>query len=179
MRPATHADVPALRALIDRSARALGAGDYTAAQIDGALRGAFGVDSQLIADGTYFAIERDGAIVGGGGWSRRQTLFGGDSQSGRSPAELDPRTDAAKIRAFFVDPAHARHGLGAALLARCEAEASAHGFTRFELMATLTGAKLYSRRGYVPGAPIQHELGPGLTIEFVPMTKTVAAAPRP
>jgi len=171
IRNATPADQPALEALIARSARGLGAPDYTPAQIEGALRGAFGVDSQLVADGTYFVVEDDGEIAGCGGWSRRRTLFGGDTHVQRDAGMLDPAVDAAKIRAFFVDPAHARKGIGRRLLDHCEAEARAAGFTRFELMATLPGRKLYEVCGYVAGTPVRHELAPELAIEFVPMRK--------
>ena len=172
LRNATPEDKPALEALIARSARGLGAPDYTPAQIEGALRGAFGVDSQLVADGTYFVVEDDAGIVGCGGWSRRRTLFGGDTHAQRDAGMLDPGVDAAKIRAFFVDPAHARKGIARLLLDHCEARARAAGFTRFEMMATLPGRKLYEVCGYVAGMPVQHELAPGLLIEFMPMRKT-------
>jgi GNAT superfamily N-acetyltransferase len=173
LRKASVADQPALEALITRSARTLGADDYTPDQIEGALRGTFGVDTQLIIDGTYFVAESGDNIVGCGGWSRRRTLFGGDKGTARDAALLDPQTDAAKIRAFFVDPAHARRGIGRALLEQCEAEARANGFLRCEMMATLPGVKLYAAMGYSAGEPIQYELAPGLTIEFVPMSKSI------
>lgn len=171
IRCATLADVPAIESLIATSAHGLGARDYTRAQIEGALRGAFGVDTQLLKDGSYFVAQLSGELAGCGGWSFRRTLFGGDARADRDPQRLDPRTDAAKIRAFFVHPAHARRGIGAALLERCEAEARAHGFRRFELMATLPGVRLYAARGYLPGEPIHWPLPNGLTIEFVPMSK--------
>jgi len=171
LRPATHADHGALQLLIARSARELSAADYRPEQIEGALRGAFGVDTQLIDDGTYFVAESGGHLVGCGGWSLRRTLFGGDSHSERNAGELDPRTDAAKIRAFFVDPDHARQGIGRALLERCEAEARARGFTRFELMGTLPGVRLYRALGYVAGEPLRYAVAPDVTIEFVPMQK--------
>lgn len=171
LRKATPADQAALESLIARSARELSTQDYTPEQIEGALRGAFGVDSQLIEDGTYFAVESQGKIVGCGGWSRRRTLFGGDAHTQRDAAELDPLQDAAKIRAFFVDPAHARQGIGKAILEHCESEAKAWGFSRFELMATLPGVRLYNAHGYVPGTPVQHLLSSGVTIEFVPMSR--------
>jgi GNAT superfamily N-acetyltransferase len=172
LRTATHADRAALQALIARSARALGARDYRPEQIEAALQGAFGVDSQLIDDGTYFVAEtRDGELIGCGGWSRRRTLFGGDSHAERNAAELDPRTDAARIRAFFVDPGHARQGIGRALLERCESEARARGFSRFELMGTLPGVRLYQALGYVAGELLHYPVAPGVTIEFVPMRK--------
>ena len=171
LRPATHADREALQRLIARSARELSAADYRPEQIEGALRGAFGVDTQLIDDGTYFVAETGGHLVGCGGWSRRRTLFGGDRHGDRNAGELDPRSDAARIRAFFVDPDHARRGIGRALLERCEAEARTHGFTRFELMGTLPGVRLYQALGYVSGEPVRYPVAPGVTIEFVPMRK--------
>lgn len=174
LRRAEPGDLDALRSLIARSARGLGAGDYTSAQIEGALGGAFGVDTQLVRDGTYFVVEHAGTLVGCGGWGRRRTLFGGDSRPDRDAAELDPLHDAAKIRAFFIDPTYARRGIGSAILDRCENDAMNSGFSRFELMATLTGHKLYVARGYVASDPIEWPLGNGLTIAFVPMTKRAA-----
>jgi GNAT superfamily N-acetyltransferase len=174
LRQAVATDAKAIQALIGRSIRALGAADYSAEQIEGALRGAFGLDSQLIADGTYFVIERDGLLIGCGGWSYRRTLFGGDAGAERDAGVLDPRTDAAKIRAFFVDPGAARSGIGSALLAHCEAEARRHGFQRVEMMATLPGLRLYEARGYVAGVRVQYPLAAGLSIEFVPMSKSLA-----
>ena len=171
LRTATHADRAALQVLIARSARELGAGDYRREQIEGALQGAFGVDSQLIDDGTYFVADAAGSLIGCGGWSWRRTPFGGDSHSERDASALDPLTDAAKIRAFFVDPNHARRGIGRALLERCEAEARARGFTRFELTGTLLGVRLYQALGYVPGERFDYPVAPGVTIEFVPMRK--------
>jgi GNAT superfamily N-acetyltransferase len=179
LRVATSADEPALRELIARSIRALGAGDYTPAQIEAALTGAFGVDSSLIHDGTYFVtVTADDEIVGCGGWSRRRTLFGGNARADRDDAWLDPCSDAAKIRAFFIHPDHARRGLARLILEHCEAEAVAAGFAGFELMATLPGQPFYRQFGYEPGAPIQHPLPGGLLITFVPMRKPAAASGR-
>jgi GNAT superfamily N-acetyltransferase len=172
LRLATLSDLGELEALIAQSARALSANDYSSAQIEGALRGAFGVDTQLIRDGTYFVVEHGAQVVGCGGWSRRRTLFGGDARAGRDATELDPKTEAAKIRAFFVHPDFARRGIGATLLDRCEQDARACGFSRFEMMATLPGVRLYAARGYVAGEPILWPLGDGLTISFVPMRKS-------
>ena len=149
LRNALLTDVLQIEALIARSARGLCTDDYRPSQVEGALRGAFGLDTQLLADGTYFVAEEDGRCVGCGGWSFRATLFGGDARADRDSSKLDPATQAAKIRAFFVDPAQARRGIGSLLLERCEKEASAHGFSRVELMATLPGVKLYAARGYV------------------------------
>ena len=177
LRLATSADAGPISGLIALSARELSVHDYTAPQIEGALSGAFGVDTQLIDDGTYFVVAAGAQLVGCGGWSRRRTLFGGDARPDRDAAELDPRVDAAKIRAFFVHPDFARRGIGTAILERCERDAAAHGFSRFELMATLPGIRMYAARGYVGGEPIQWPMANGLTIEFVAMSKRAPLAP--
>jgi GNAT superfamily N-acetyltransferase len=176
LRVARLQDEPALRELIARSIRALGSADYSPEQIEAALRGAFGVDTQLIRDGTYFVVvTTPGEIVACGGWSRRRTLFGSDTRDERDESWLDPRTDAAKVRAFFVDPAHARRGLGRLILERSEAEAAGAGFSRLELMATLPGVRLYEKCGYLAQTCIVHPLPGGLSIVFVPMSKAAAA----
>jgi GNAT superfamily N-acetyltransferase len=183
LRPATLADRPALRELIELSARVLGGRDYQPEQIEGALRGAFGVDTALIEDGTYFVAELRqsaaglpaGTLVGCGGWSRRRTLFGGDARAERDAGLLDPATDAARIRAFFVHPGYERRGVGRALLEHCEAAAAAAGFRRFELMGTLPGVRLYEALGYGRQPMVHYPVGEGVTIEFVPMHKQASA----
>jgi GNAT superfamily N-acetyltransferase len=156
IRPAVFADIPLLRDLIDASVRRLQSGDYSPEQIESALRTVFGIDSQLVNDGTYLLVEafptdsqKKTVIVACGGWSRRKTLYGGDRWRDRQDDMLDPATDAAKIRAFFIHPDWARQGIGTLLLDACESAARAAGFTRFEMGATLTGAKLFQQRGYV------------------------------
>jgi GNAT superfamily N-acetyltransferase len=175
LRKATLADIPQIEALIARSARGLSTEDYRPAQVEGALRAAFGVDTQLLADQTYFVAEQDGRFVGCGGWSYRSTLFGSDARAGRDSSTLDPRTQAAKIRAFFVDPGSARRGVGTLLLEHCENEARVRGYSQVELMATLPGAKLYAARGYVGSAMVHFDVGLGETIEFIPMRKVLVA----
>jgi GNAT superfamily N-acetyltransferase len=159
IRQAVTADIPVLRELIDASVRRLQAQDYTPVQLESALRTVFGVDSQLIADGTYLVAETlpslepkmkgKQVIVACGGWSKRKTLYGGDRWKDRQDDLLDPRADAAKIRAFFVHPNWARRGIGTMVLDACEAAARSSGFTSFEMGATLTGVKLFQTRGYV------------------------------
>lgn len=151
IRPATLADIPVLEALIVRSAAALSPGFYTLAQIAAVTREVFGVDSQLIVDGTYSVLELDGMALACGGWSRRATPFGGDKLKTAEKAPdrlLDPATEAAKIRAFFVDPAMARRGCASALMDHCAAAAGAAGFTRLELSATMPGVPLYLAHGF-------------------------------
>jgi GNAT superfamily N-acetyltransferase len=174
VRPAEPGDIPMLNELIRRSARGLSRDDYRPEQVEGALRGAFGVDSQLLIDRTYFVVEESGECVACGGWSYRSTLFGGDERSGRDTSVLDPKTQAAKIRAFFVDPQHARRGIGTLLLEHCEQQARQHGYQEVELMATLPGLKLYAARGYIGGEHVNYDLGQSEKIEFVPMKKRLA-----
>ena len=175
IRKATLIDAPAIGELIKISARGLSAEDYTSEQIEGALRGAFGVDSDLIKDGTYFVTEAGDVLVGCGGWSYRKKLFGGDTLASEEAGKLDPRTDSAKIRAFFVHPLWARKGIAKAILLRCEEEAGAMGFKSLELMATLPGIRFYSTLGYTGSDPIDYTLAPDLTIKFIPMRKILKA----
>jgi GNAT superfamily N-acetyltransferase len=171
IRLAQPVDRGAIERLIARSVRQLCREQYSSDQLEAALGNAFGVDSQLIADGTYFVVEDAAAIVAAGGWSFRKTLFGADGRSDRTPEALDPVRDAAKIRAFFVAPEHARRGIARALLQRCEEEARARGFCAAELAATLTGEPLYRALGYAPRRRFSYALGGGLSIDFIDMHK--------
>jgi GNAT superfamily N-acetyltransferase len=168
------ADVAAVAALIPLSARVLQAPYYDAEQIEGALGTVFGVDTQLIRDGTYFIAEAGGAIVGCGGWSRRRTLFGADAGRVGEDPPLDPRVDAARIRAFFVHPQWARRGIGRRLMQLSEAAARAHGFTRIEIVATLAGEPLYRSFGYAAIERIGILLPNGRTLPGVRMGATAA-----
>jgi len=171
IRKATLADRPAIQQLIAESARGLSRADYSQQQIEGAIKTVFGVDTNLILDGTYFVADNDGELIGCGGWSKRKTLFGGDQYESRDAGELDPKTEAAKIRAFFVHPAHARKGIARAILTRCENEAKAAAFQSLELMSTLPGIKLYEACGYRRSDRVELDVGEGITIGLAPMTK--------
>ncbi len=186
IRQAVTEDIPILRDLIDASVRGLQTRDYTPSQIENALATVYGVDTRLIADGTYFVAEADssvdatgmpssaaGLIVGCGGWSKRKTLYGGDQWTGREAALLDPRYDAAKIRAFFIHPSWARRGIGSMILEACENAAVAAGFARFEMGATLTGVLLYQARGYVALENLEVPLANGESLRIVRMEKQV------
>jgi GNAT superfamily N-acetyltransferase len=189
IRQAAFDDIPVLRVLIDASVRGLQAQDYTPTQIESALATVYGVDSQLIADGTYFAVEtgaqlstlsvretRDTqpVIVGCGGWSKRRTLYGGDRWTAREDTLLDPQVDAAKIRAFFVHPDWVRRGIGSMILHTCERAAQEAGFRRFEMGATLTGVPLYRARGYVELERMGVPLANGEPLPIVHMEKRLS-----
>jgi GNAT superfamily N-acetyltransferase len=156
-----------LKELIPFSARALSEGFYSPAQTESAIRHVFGPDSRLIADGTYFVAESDGDLVGCGGWSRRRTLYGGDqTKTAEEEPLLDPATEAARIRAFFVHPAFARRGIGSGILRACMDAARAAGFRRMELAATLPGVPLYEAFGFQARERLEVPMpdGPGLPI---------------
>lgn len=190
LRPATRGDIPALEALIRVSGVVLSLGAYTRAQAEAMTAHVYGVDTQLIDDGTYFAIEDTGAetdsqagtqagtqagrIVACGGWSRRGTLFGADrTKSGEDPL-LDPAHGPARIRAFFVAPEHARRGLGRRLLAACEDAARAAGFTRMELVSTAPGEPLYLAAGYRVAERFELHLPGGVDVPVSRMARTIA-----
>jgi N-acetylglutamate synthase-like GNAT family acetyltransferase len=170
-RLATDADIPALEALIPLSVRTLQATHYSPAQMEAALGPVFGVDRQLISDGTYFIVEEAGQIVGCGGWSKRKTLYGGDRHRAGEDAELDPQLDPARMRAFFVHPDWARRGIGRTILLHCEAAALKAGFYRAELVATLTGELLYARFGYMVVERYEAPMRSGLSLPVVRMAK--------
>jgi GNAT superfamily N-acetyltransferase len=168
-------DVDELRRLIDSSVRGLQAADYTPSQLERALATVYGVDTQLIRDGTYFAAElaESKEIVGCGGWSKRRTLYGGDQWSQREDSLLNPANGAAKVRAFFVHPRWARRGVGGLILDACETVAFAAGFTRLEMGATLTGVPFYSACGYRAAEPAEVPLGDGESLPILRMVKDV------
>ena len=180
IRKALAADVPRLREVIEASVRGLQAKDYSPAQIEGALKSVYGVDSQLISDGTYFVVEDmttgTPVIVGCGGWSKRKTLYGGDQFAGREDSLLDPARDAAKIRAFFVHPEWARRGIGSLILEASENAAVAAGFKRLEMGATLAGVAFYRAKGYVEVRNERAPLGGGASLPIVRMAKEIRRA---
>jgi GNAT superfamily N-acetyltransferase len=173
LRKAADEDVAAIGEVISESVRGLAKGIYDERQIELSIRTVFGVDHQLIADGTYFVAEDHAArIVGCGGWSKRKTLYGASSyDQSRDPELLDPGVDAAKIRAFFVHPDFARQGIGSAILDRCESEAKEAGFVMAEMMATLPGVPLYLVRGYSGDEHVQIPVGEDVEIECIRMRK--------
>ncbi|MGB9290416.1 MAG: GNAT family N-acetyltransferase [Terracidiphilus sp.] len=180
IRTATLNDVAELNRLIEVSVRVLQRNDYTAAQIEGALGHALGLDTQLIVDATYFVaapIEQPELIAGCGGWSFRKTLFGSNHGPDRAPARLDPQKDPARIRAIFVHPDWARQGLGSLLLHHCESAARDAGFHRFELGSTLTGVPLYLLKGYKRLKTVDVPLPNGEIVPVVQMAKEASPFP--
>jgi len=171
LRKACAEDVEKLATLIAASVRGLAKGFYNDVQIEHSIRTVFGVDHQLIEDGTYFVAELHGRTAGCGGWSKRKTLYGASVYEGRDPELLDPSNEPAKIRAFFVHPEMARLGVGRSILERCETEAREYGFRSAEMMATLPGVPLYEVCGYQRIGSQNIPIGDGAEIECVIMRK--------
>ena len=134
----------------------------------------FGVDTQLILDGTFYIAEWDGNFAGCGGWSKRKTLYGGDEGKSEADVLLDPESDAAKIRAFFIHPDYARRGIARRLIAVCEEAAREEGFRRMELGATIAGEPLYASAGYVVTDRFEIALADGEVLSAASMAKTLA-----
>ncbi len=173
LRIAARDDIPPLSDLIVSSARTLSHGFYSEAETESAIRYVFGVDTALIDDGTYYVAELDGALAGCGGWSRRNTLYGGDQRPVGEASLLDPATDAARIRAFFVAPIAARPGVGRALLEECTRAAAAAGFRALTLMATLPGVPFYSALGFAEDEEVVDLLPDGTPLRFVRMSRPI------
>lgn len=131
-----------------------------------------GLDTQLVEDSTYFVVEAGGRLAGCGGWSRRATLYGGDQSPGRSAALLDPARDAARVRAMYTHPDHVRKGVGRLILGLCEAAARSEGFSKVELMATLSGEPLYRACGYVAVERLEDARG-GAAVPLLRMQKAL------
>jgi N-acetylglutamate synthase-like GNAT family acetyltransferase len=174
LRIATREDIPALSRLIADSARELSRGFYGESETEAAIRYVFGVDTALVDDGTYYVATVDGALAGCGGWSRRNTLYGGDQRPVGESALLDPSKDAARIRAFFVASGSARKGVGRALLEECTRAAFQSGFRSLTLMATLPGVPFYLASGFHEDEDVTDVLPDGTPLRFVRMSKPIA-----
>jgi GNAT superfamily N-acetyltransferase len=170
-RLAVLADVPALTVLMDAAISELQRGFLDEAEI-ASSRAIMGMDTQLIEDGTYFVVESGGDLAGCGGWSRRATLYGGNQTPGRDSHLLDPTIHPARVRAMYTSPVFARRGVGRLVLSLCEAAAAAEGFTRLELMSTLSGEPLYTACGFRPLERVVDATG-GAPVPLVRMEKPV------
>jgi GNAT superfamily N-acetyltransferase len=172
-RLAVTEDVPALTVLMDAAIGELQRAYLDDAQITSS-RAIMGIDTQLIDDGTYFVVESDGDIAGCGGWSRRATLYGGNQTPGRDSKLLDPAVDPARVRAMYTHPAYARQGVGRLILSLCEAAAASEGFTRLELMSTLSGEPLYTAYGFRPLERLLDDTG-GAPVPIIRMEKAIVS----
>ena len=147
IRLATAADLTVLRAIM-AAAIAENLKPFLPPELIRASEKVMGLDTMLVEDGTYWIVHADGESAGCGGWSRRNTLYGGDHTGGRNAALLDPAVDAARVRAMYTHPSFLRRGIGRLILDNCEAGARSEGFGRLQLAATLAGEPLYRAYGF-------------------------------
>ena len=177
IRPATMADLPALRTLIEASVRALSVGYLTPGQIEAELQYVISPDTQLIADGTYYvAVASDGALAGAGGWSRRRALHGGDlykSMHASADELVDPATEPARIRAMFTHPAHVRQGIARRIFETARSAAAAAGFRTLVLTATMPGVPLYESLGFRMVRRYDDPLPGGATVPVAEVTRAI------
>jgi len=170
-RIATTDDLVLLEAVMDAAISELQKGFLSPEEIESS-RAIMGIDTQLIKDGTYYVVFDGDVVAGCGGWSRRATLYGGDHTPGRDPDLLDPTVDAARVRAMYTNPAHARRGVGRLILSLCQQAAKDEGFTRLELMGTMSGEPLYTKYGFVPIERLTDDRG-GVAVPLVKMAKPI------
>ena len=140
-------DIPAIQKLMKLSITQLLGPLLNSDQLEASFD-SMGLDDQLIKDQTYFMIFSDTNFVGCGGWSNRETLFGGNHTPNRDDKFLNPTSDSARIRAMYTHPNWTRRGVGTYILYLAEQEAEKLGFKSYELMATVSGILLYEKRGY-------------------------------
>lgn len=173
IRRAERPDIPAIEGVMRDSISGISSRTYGAKQVESSLEFIAHLDRELVDDGTYFVVEIDGHIVGCGGWSRRARLYAGSGSSSGDARMVDPRTEAARIRAMFVDPRFERRGIGRMILERCESDARAAGFRRIELMAMLSGEAMYRACGYRAVENVPARLEDGTPFPLTKMEKSV------
>ena len=128
-RIATFGDIPAIEKLMKQSINQLLGPLLTKDQLEASFD-SMGLDDQLIKDKTYFMIFSKDIFVGCGGWSNRETLFGGNHTPNRDDQFLDPKEDSARIRAMYTHPEWIRKGVGSLVMNLGEKAAKNLGFKK-------------------------------------------------
>jgi GNAT superfamily N-acetyltransferase len=171
-RIATYEDIPTIELLMELSINQLLGPLLSAEQLEASFD-SMGLDDQLIKDGTYFMVFCDDIFVGCGGWSNRETLFGGNHTPNRDDNFLDPLKDSARIRAMYTHPDWARQGIGSLVMHLGEHAAKKLGFKKCELMATQSGKLLYETQGYEPIENILYKTETGKKVPMIRMEKII------
>jgi GNAT superfamily N-acetyltransferase len=169
-RIATLDDIQAIEKLMMLSINQLLGPLLTKDQLEASFD-SMGLDDQLIKDETYFMIFSKDVFIGCGGWSNRETLFGGNHTPNRDDQFLDPKKDSARIRAMYTHPDWTRKGVGSLVMNLGEEAAKNLGFKKCQLMATQSGVLLYETQGYIPIENILYETSSGKTVPMVRMEK--------
>ena len=73
---------------------------------------------------------------------------------------------------MYTHPAFTRRGVGRLILSLCQDAAAAEGFTRLELMATLSGRPLYETFGFESIEDVADASG-GVPVPLVRMGKVI------
>jgi len=171
-RIATYEDILTIKVLMELSINQLLGPLLSTEQLEASFD-SMGLDDQLIKDGTYFMIFCDEVFVGCGGWSNRETLFGGNHTPNRDDNFLDPLKDSARIRAMYTHPDWARQGIGSLVMHLGENAAKELGFKKCELMATQSGKLLYETQGYESIKDILYKTETGKTVPMIRMEKII------
>lgn len=172
IRLAGTGDIPALRAMQERSLRVLGRGFYSATQIEEFIARFGTMDDYLVADRTYLVAEVSGEIVGSAGWTTRMPGYARYTPD----ANLYAARGRATIRSVFVEPLLARQGIGRRIMNAAENAVRGDGFHSVELGATESGLAFYKATGYEPQRVLQIGLGDGATFRITVMNKRLSPA---
>jgi GNAT superfamily N-acetyltransferase len=173
LRLATLADFDSIEALMKRSMKVLGVGHYSPEQIDACSQFVCIPDKQLIEDQTYYVVEENGVLSGCGGWSFRNKLYAGPSDTPQKSNRLDPSKDPARIRAMFIDPLYSGKGIGSQILNASEQAARSNGFLHGALGATVSGIAFYLAKGWKETLDEMVPLPNGVAIRVVQMEKSL------
>jgi GNAT superfamily N-acetyltransferase len=175
IRSAQLEDVSMIERLMKFSMKSLGESYYSQEELQGCYEFVCVPDTQLIEDGTFFVVlTSEGEMIGCGGWSDREKLFAGSSDASEVAKKLDPKTDAARIRAMFCHPNYAGKGVGSLILKHAEQEAKKHGFSKASLGATLSGLEFYERKGWKVASDATTTLPNGVILRVVGMEKVLS-----
>ena len=154
IRRAEPRDAPAIGAIHARAIRDLASSHYDEATIDAWVGRRTAADyAGPIATRTMIVAEDAGGSLAG---------FG----------QLAP--DAGVVEACYVDPAHARRGVGRRIMAALEDAARAHGRTRLLLHASRNAVPFYASLGWSREVDAMHELAPGVRLACPTMRKRIA-----
>ena len=82
--------------------------------------------------------------------------------------------DSGQLDAIFVDPTHARTGVGKRVLQYLESLAIEAGLTQLQLDSTLNAAPFYRAQGYVGDAVGTYNSPRGISLACIPMTKALS-----